>query len=283
MNATEIFTSKFFSKVGNDDVFQMAASLAYYTALSLSPLLILLITFLSSMGPSFKTELVNEIHALVGGQAAEALSIVIQNADKGESAKGVSSIFGFLTLLISAGGIFQELRTSLNKIFETKVSKEASQEKNVFWTTSIGFLKQKIFNMGMVLTFVFILIISLVISSVISLWLTGTEQLIGQIINFLFSTLIFATLFGAIYYFLPQKRIPLRLAATSGLITAMLFSFGKTLIGLYLGESAVASAYGAAGSMVVLLMWVYYSSIIIFISAEVSHQIEVVQNNAKNP
>ncbi|MBS1971738.1 MAG: YihY/virulence factor BrkB family protein [Bdellovibrionales bacterium] len=282
MKATEIFTHKFFSKVGDDGIFQMAASLAYYTALSLSPLLILLITFLSSMGPSFKTELINEIHGLVGGQAAEALSIVIQNADKGERAKGVSSLFGFLTLLISAGGIFQELRTSLNKIFETKISEAPSKEQNVFWTTSIEFLKQKIFNMGMVLTFVFILIISLVISSVISLWLTGTELIVGQIINFAFSTLIFTTLFGAIYYFLPQKKIRLRLAMTSGLITALLFSFGKTLIGLYLGESAVASAYGAAGSMVVLLMWVYYSSIIIFISAEVSHQIEVVQNNEKN-
>lgn len=281
MKATEIFTSKFLDKVGSDGIFQMAASLAYYTALSLSPLLILLITFLSSMGPNFKTELVHEIHALVGGQAAEALSIVIQNADKGESAKGVSSIFGFLTLLISAGGIFQELRTSLNKIFEAKDPDDNGGVQNVFWTTSIGFLKKKIFNIGMVLTFVFILIISLVISSVISLWLNGTKQLIGQIINFAFSTLIFTTLFGAIYYFLPQKKIPVRLATISGLITALLFSFGKTLIGLYLGESAVASAYGAAGSMVVLLMWVYYSSIIIFISAEVSHQIEVVQNNGK--
>jgi membrane protein len=282
MKATQIFTKKFFSKVGDDDVFQMAASLAYYTALSLSPLLILLITFLASMGPGFKTRLVDEIHGLVGGQAAEALSIVIQNADQGEEAKGISGVFGFLTLLVSAGGIFQELRTSLNKVFEAKMDAPESTGRSVFWTTSVGFLKQKIFNMGMVLTFVFILIISLVVSSVISLWLTGTQQLIGQIINFAVSTLIFTTLFGAIYYFLPQKRITLRLAATSGLITSLLFSFGKTLIGLYLGQSAVASAYGAAGSMIVLLMWVYYSSIIIFISAEISHQIEVVQNNGTN-
>lgn len=276
MKFGEIFTKKFFDKVGDDQILDMSASLAFYTALSISPLIVLMITFVSFMGDNFKANLTQEIQDLVGGQAAEAIKIIIENADKSQGARGLSSLFGFLTLLVSAGGIFQELRLSLNKIFEAKRPDEGPTQGHILLTTSLSFLKQKIFNMGMVLTFVFILIISLVISSVISLFLTGAQLLVGQLINFVVSTLIFASLFGAIFYFLPQKRIHVRLAAISGFITAILFSIGKTAIGIYLGQSAMASAYGAAGSMILLLMWVYYSSIIIFISAEISHQIETV-------
>jgi len=274
MKFSSIFNQSFLNKVNNDDIFQMSASLAYYTALSISPLIVLLITFVSFMGAGFKNELVLEIQKLVGPQAAETLNILIKNADTSEGARGLSSIFGFITLLISAGGIFQELRLSLSKIFEAQVPKSATPQGNIVWTTSMYFFKQKVFNMGMVLTFVFILVTSLVISSLISLLLSGTEQLIGQIINFTISTVIFASLFGAIFYFLPEKKTTLRLATISGITTSLLFSLGKTAIGLYLGQSAVASAYGAAGSMILLLMWVYYSAIIIFISAEISHQIE---------
>lgn len=281
MRAANIFNKAFFNKVSNDQILEMSASLAYYTALSISPLIVLLITFVSFMGEGFKGELVQQIQDLVGLQAAEALNVVINSADQSQGARGLSSVFGFLTLLISAGGIFQELRLSLNKIFEAKIDEPEAPQSNVFLATSLSFLKQKIFSMGMVLTFVFILVISLVVSSIISLVFSGTELFISQLINFAVSTLIFTTLFGAIFYFLPQKRIPARLAAVSGLITSVLFSIGKAAIGLYLGQSAVASAYGAAGSMILLLMWVYYSSIIIFISAEISHQIETTQSHAK--
>jgi len=274
MKLSSILNQSFFSKVSDDDIFQMSASLAYYTALSISPLIVLLITFVSFMGPNFKNELALEIQNLVGPQAAETLNILIKNADSSSGARGLSSIFGFITLLISAGGIFQELRQSLSKIFEAQRQESAAPQENIIWTTSMYFFKQKIFNMGMVLTFVFILVISLVISSLISLLLSGIEQFIGQLINFAISTVIFASLFAAIFYFLPEKKTTLRLAIISGIITSFLFSLGKTAIGLYLGQSAVASAYGAAGSMIVLLMWVYYSAIIIFISAEISHKIE---------
>lgn len=281
MKITQYFNKDFANKIAADQIFEMAASLSYYTALSLSPLLILIVTSVSFMGDTFKSELVSEIQGLVGNQAAEAIRMIMESAQHGIEIRGLSSLFGLLTLLLSAGGIFQELRISLNRIFEAKAPEEPTDSNgNVILRTTWGFLKEKIFNMGMVLTFVFILIISLVVSSVISLWLTGTALILGQTVNFLVSTAIFTALFGGIYYFLPQRRISRRLAVISGFITALLFSFGKTLIGAYLGQSAVASAYGAAGSMIVLLMWVYYSSIIIFLSAEISHRIEVVNPNA---
>jgi membrane protein len=273
MNLKQIFDNKFSAKLSKDDIFNMSASLSYYTALSLAPLLILMITFVSFMGDTFKAQLVVEIQSLVGGQAADAIAMITKSADKKVEVRNLAGLFGVITLLVSAGGVFGELRASLNKIFDVPPIDYEKAAEESFWQSSRGFLKQKVFNVGMVLTFVFISIVSLIISSVLSFMLDGFKAVLGQVINFGVSILIFSILFGAIYYFLPQKRIQVRVAIISGVTTAVLFSIGKTLIGLYLGQSAVGSAYGAAGSMIVLLTWVYYSSAIIFISAELSHRI----------
>lgn len=276
-----IFDDKLVDKVSEDSIFDMAAALSYYTALSLAPLLILMITFVSMMGEGFKAELITQIHSLVGKQAAQAISLIVENADQRENLRGIAGLFGLLTLLFSAGAIFGQLRTSLDKIFDVEPAQIAVGQKPSFWSSSKSFLLQKVFNMGMVLTFVFISIVSLIVSSGISLWFQGVEQVLGQLINFVVSVLIFAALFSAIYYFLPQKKMKMKLVTRSGLITAVLFSLGKSLIGIYLGNSAVGSAYGAAGSMILLLMWVYYSSVIIFVSAEISRRIEIQQEGAR--
>ena len=273
MNLKEIFDTKFFAKLSRDDIFNMSASLSFYTALSLAPLLILTITFVSFMGPGFSERLIEEIQQLVGGQAAEAISMITKSANSKIEVRNLAGTFGVLTLLISAGGVFGELRASLNKIFDVPPIDYEKAAQESFFKSSSTFLKQKVFNVGMVLTFVFISIVSLVISSVLSVILNGAKAVLGQTINFSVSLLIFSILFASIYYFLPQKRIKVRVAVVSGITTAFLFSIGKTLIGLYIGQSAVGSAYGAAGSMIVLLTWVYYSSAIIFISAELSHRI----------
>jgi membrane protein len=276
-----IFDDTFIEKLTRDAIFDLAAALSYYTALSLAPLLILLITFVSFMGDGFKIELIQEIQSLVGSQAAKAISLIVENADQRENLRGLAGLFGLFTLLFSAGAIFGQLRTSLDKIFEVELAPLDPKKSPSFFTSSMTFFKQKIFNMGMVLTFVFISIVSLIVSSVISLWFKGVEFVMGQLINFAISVFIFTLLFSAIYYFLPQKKMNAQLVIRSGLITAILFSIGKTLIGLYLGQSAVGSAYGAAGSMILLLMWVYYSSVIIFLGAEISRRIEIQQEGVR--
>lgn len=273
MNLKNIFNQGFLNKLLEDDLLDMSSSLSYYTALSLSPLLILLVTFVAFMGDNFKVELVRQIQDLVGSQAAEAIHMITENADRRESLRNLAGLLGLLTLLLSASAIFQKLRKSLNTIFAVEENTNASAEEPSVWQATLGFLQGRIFNMGMVLTFVFISIVSLAISSALSLWLEGAQLIFGQLVNFLISVLIFAILFSSLYYFLPQRRLPRRIALTSGVLTSVFFSIGKSLIGIYLGQSAVASAYGAAGSLVVLLMWVYYSSLIIFLSAEFSYQL----------
>jgi len=270
---SRLWQQRFMDKFVADDVLDLAASLSYYTALSLAPLLILLITFVSLIGDNFKAELLTEIQSLVGEQASEAIRAIAINADKAPELRGIAGFVGIATLLFSAGAIFGQLRSSLNKIFEVSKKELKEKDKQSFWRDSLGYLKEKVFSMGMVLTFVFISIISLVVSSFLSLYLRGAEGFFFQLLNLLVSFLIFGFLFACIYYFIPAVNIRPKIAITSGLVTAVMFSLGKSLIGLYLGQNAVASLYGAAGSFIVLLMWVYYSSVVIFISAEIAHEL----------
>ena len=133
----------------------------------------------------------------------------------------------------------------------------------------------------MVLTFVFISLLSLLVSSLISLILSGPAAILGQFANLISSFIVFGLLFAGIYYFLPEKRISKRIALVAGAFTSLFFSIGKSLIGFYLGKSAVVSLYGAAGSLIVLLMWVYYSSLIIFLSAEVANELNRVHKSSR--
>ncbi|WP_413290706.1 YihY/virulence factor BrkB family protein [Bdellovibrio sp. HCB337] len=282
MKLKQLFSSDFFDKLSRDDIFDMSAALAYYTALSLAPLLILAITFVGFLGENFKDQLVIQVQDLVGSTASETIKYIAQSAEKRAEIRGWSGIVGVLTLLISAGAIFGQLRTSLNKIFDINIDMQKQADSMSFLMSSVGYIKHKIFSMGMVLTFVFISIVSLVISSFLTILFQGVILVIGQVINFFLSILIFSILFSSIYYFLPQKKLSRKTTLSAGLITAILFSLGKTAIGLYLGQSALASAYGAAGSMIVLLMWVYYSSLIIFLSAEIAYRVEKVFFNGKN-
>ncbi|QDK36305.1 YihY/virulence factor BrkB family protein [Bdellovibrio sp. NC01] len=264
-------TSKeFFEKMSRDDILEMSASLAFYTALSLAPLLVLLLTFVSLINVEFREELLTQIQGLVGAKASELIREIARNVDQRPDIRDMAGIFGLLVLLFSAGAIFGDMRGALNRIFEVH-KKEESNEETILQSTW-QLLKTKLFNMGMVLTFVFISIISLIVSTGLSFYLDGSDQWFGQLINFGVSLAVFWILFSALYYFLPETDVSKRVAGTSGLVTAILFSLGKTAIGLYLGQSAAASLYGAAGSFIVLLMWVYYSSAVIFLSAEIAYQ-----------
>ncbi|MBO9666778.1 MAG: YihY/virulence factor BrkB family protein, partial [Bdellovibrio sp.] len=256
------------------------ASLSYYTTLSLAPLLILLLTFVAFVDQSFRDEVLKQTQGLIGSQARDLIKDIAANVDSQSRMAGVAGMVGVVTLLFSAGAIFGELRMSLNKIFQVDKSKLEYPNDN-FIQSTWRFLKDKLFNMGMVLAFVFISIVSLLVSSGLSFFLKGDDAILGQALNFLVSLGVFGLLFGSLYYFLPQTKVSIKVAVISGVITGILFSIGKSLIGLYLGQSAVGSMYGAAGSLIVVLVWVYYSSAVIFVSAEIANEICKEEKNAE--
>lgn len=249
------------------DLLAQSAALSYYSALSLAPLLILAVSIFSLLGPGKEQAFLMQVRDVLGLEASKAISVIIESAQKNEESRAVSSFWGILTLLISSSAVFAQLRETIAFIFKdtNDVSEKAKAESNGI----IEFLKDRVFSIGMMVTFIFISLVSLAFSAFIGMALPAGEGLALAVLNFLISLIIYSLSFFLVFRFVPERRVRTRDALLGGLITSLLFMFGKSLIGVYLGSSAVGSSYGAAGSFVVLLVWVYYSSFIVFSSAAI--------------
>ncbi len=243
-----------------------AASVAFYTALSLAPILILFVTLTSRMTSGFQSEFEYQVLALVGADAAQAVSLIITNAKERPDLASLSGLFGAATLLLSASLIFGELREAMNRIFETTPPTDDSE---TFLQITFHFVRDRLLHIGMALTFIFIMIVSLIFSSVLSATFKS-DQSVWNVVNVVASFVFYVGVFALVFRYLPNRRTKWVESAKGGVITAFLFVVGKELIGLYLGKSALGSAYGAAGSVIVLLVWVYYSALITFVGAHVS-------------
>ncbi|MBC7742572.1 MAG: YihY/virulence factor BrkB family protein [Bdellovibrionaceae bacterium] len=249
---------KFIEAFNTHDLMTMAAALAFYTALALAPLLLITLSVVGLLGEGAKNSLINQIQGLMGPQAATAITSIVEAANRQPHTGGVAGMFGVIFLLFSAGGVFAQLQDSLNVIWDAQ-----GEAPTGLWS----WIRKRLLSMGMVLTLGFLALVSLVVSTVLSSMFTDESQ-VWAVINVVISGAIFAGMFSLIYKYLPDAKLSWKDASIGGIITAVLFIIGKTLIGLYIGKSAVGSAYGAAGSLIVFLSWVYYSSIIVFAGAE---------------
>jgi membrane protein len=256
-----------FTRWMEDDPFQLAAALSYYTLFSLAPLIIIVI---SIAGIAFgreaaENQIVTTLQSLIGEDSAKAIQGAVENASKQPGTGLVSTLVGIAVLLFGAGGVVGQLQSSLNKLWE--VSPKPGQGVWVF-------VRQRFISFAMILAIGFLLLVSLVVSAVIAGFTTwigslfnGAEFIahgLDLIISFVFVTALFAM----IYKFLPDVRIQWRDVLIGAVITSLLFTVGKLAIGLYLGTSGVTSIFGAAGSLITVLVWVYYSSLIFFLGAE---------------
>ncbi len=258
-----------FSKWSDSEAPRLSAALSFYTILSLAPLMVLVIAVVAlAFGKSSaQGQILNQIQSMIGEDGTAAVKIMIENAEK--PASGVfASVLGILTLLFGASGVFGELRSALNTIWEVKP--QGSQGLT-------GLVKQRFFSFGMVLAIGFLLLVSLVLSA----GLAAAGKFFGQLlpvpafilsaINIVVSLVAIAVLFTLIFRCVPQTRVAWKTCWIGAMATAILFTLGKLLIGLYLSKAAVGSAYGAAGSVIVVIVWVYYSSMIFFFGAELTH------------
>jgi membrane protein len=260
------FLSAFIDRFSEERTTTLASSLAYYTALSLAPLIVLFVTLSSKLSDDLQNVFLVQVQNVVGPDAARAFNIVIENAKERPDLASISGLFGALTLLLSASLIFGELRAALNQIFKTQPKKPTSTSK---FSAVYHFIKAKILTAGLALGFILLIIASLVASSVMTATF-GSYQKLWSTLNIIISLVSYVGLFTLLFHFMPAQHIRWKRAFQGGLITASLFVVGKELLGIYLGRSALGSAYGAAGSLIVLLVWVYYSTLITFIGAHVS-------------
>jgi membrane protein len=254
-----------FTDWSEDKAPRLAAALAYYTVFAIAPILIIAIAIASIFFTSAQDQIIGQVSGLIGPQAGDAIKTMIQNREANNSSNLLATIIGLVTLLVAATGLFGELQDSLNTIWE--VQPKPNQD-------ILATLKNRFLSFTMVLGVGFLLLVSLVISTALSALgnaLGGapeSQTIIWKVINFVISFGVVTLLFALIYKVIPDVKITWNDVWIGALATAVLFTVGKFLIARYLATESTASTYGAAGALVLLLIWVYYSAQILFLGAE---------------
>ena len=245
----------------------MGAALSYYTVFSIAPLLLIVIAVAGLVfgAEAAQGAIVAQLQGLLGEGGARTIQDLLRSVSEPKESVAATIVGGVL-LLIGATTVFAELQIALDRVWEVPERARPSG----LW----GFLRARLLSFGMILGIGFLLLISLVISAAISAlgdwWgpLFGAWETLAQVVNFAASFALVTVMFALIYRFMPDKRIEWHDVWIGAAVTALLFTIGKTLIGLYIGKSSVTSGFGAAGSLAVLLLWVYYSAQIFLLGAE---------------
>jgi len=246
------------------------AALAFYTAFSIAPILVLVIAVAGFFygAEAAQGQLLTELKGLVGSQGAEAIQLVLAGAQNKESGMW-ATIIATVLLLVGATTVFAELKDSLDEIWNVPPPKGAT-----WWVV----LRTRLLSFGLILVLAFLLMVSLVVSAALAViedYVGGLWKDAAVLLSWLASSisfLVIAVLFGVIYKLLPRVKLSWHDVTIGALGTAAMFTLGKFLIGLYIGNSGVASSFGAAGSMIALMLWVYYSAQIFFLGAEFARQ-----------
>lgn len=256
-----------FKEFNEDNAPRLAAALSYYIAFSLAPLLVITIAIVGFVlqEDSARAEVLNVVSGAMGQSAGEFVTEMVDAVNQ-PGAGILSTILGVGALLLGALGAFEQLKNALNTVWNVPDKLKPGGIR--------GLIFNKLLSFGMVLMVGFLLLVSLVLSTVLSWFETYTltlmpgSEFLMRVLNFVLSFGVVVLLFAMIYRFLPDITLKWRDVWVGAAITALLFTIGKFLLGLYLGNSGTASAYGAAGSFVLILLWIYYSAQIVLFGAE---------------
>jgi membrane protein len=251
-----------------DNLLSRGAAIAYYTIFSIAPVLIIVIAVagLTFGEAAARGAIVAQLGGLMGARSADILQEMIRSAADRQAGTW-STVAGIVTLLITASGVFGEMQAALNIVWKAAPRR----------STVSRLIRARLMSLGLVLAFGFLLMVSLVVNTALSAlhdWVNDlfpAAHLLLQGATFLASFALISLLFAAIYKVLPDTDIAWRDVAAGAVVTALLFTLGKSAIGFYIGSSAIASSYGAAGALAVVLVWIYYSAQIFLLGAEFTH------------
>jgi membrane protein len=251
----------------DDSAASMGAALSYYTIFAMAPLLLIVMSVAGFVfgDEAAHGELFMQLRHLMGDEAAATLESLLAQLNKPEQNIG-ASVIGFILLMIGATSVFAELQNSLDRIWRVP----ALVKKNGL----LSLLRERLLSFGIILGLAFLLMVSLVFGAILSAlgnwWapLFGQWDIILQVVNLVVGFTLSTTVFAMIYKLMPRASVHWRDVWVGALVTSTLFTIGKLLISFYIGQSGIASSFGAAGSIAVILVWVYYSAQIFFIGAE---------------
>ncbi|QIE28751.1 Virulence factor BrkB (plasmid) [Caballeronia sp. SBC1] len=254
-------------KFGEDRCAAMAASIAFYSAFSLAPTLVMVIAVAGWVfgADAARGELFHHVNGLLGDQAAASVQSIVENAHR-SGGTGAAAVISFVLLAVGASATFSSLNTALNLVWPLT----GEQKSSVF-----ALVRVRLISFGLVLGVAFLLIVSLVLDTAIQAvgtWLWGNSPfvVIGDIVQLVVGLVVLSLAFGALLKFLPDGRVHWRDALVGGFVAAILFSVGKKLFAFYLAHAGTANSFGAAGSLAVLLMWLYFSAAVLLLGAEFS-------------
>ncbi len=248
--------------------FEMAAAVSYYTLLALAPLVLVVLAMAGQVfgRQAVEGRLDSEVRGLLGEHGAQVLQLVVQSAAAPDESRS-SLVIGLIMLIVGASGVFLQLQSALNRIWNV----EAAPKRSALWR----FLRHRLVSMAMVFGIGFLLMVSLIVNAALSAISAYYQTLLPWAflwhgLNALGSLLVITLLNAMIFRFLPDVRLAWRDVWLGAFTSAVLFTLGKSAIGAYLGRASIGSSYGAAGSLVVLVVWVYYASLIFFVGAEIT-------------
>ncbi|RYY58779.1 MAG: YihY/virulence factor BrkB family protein [Chitinophagaceae bacterium] len=271
-----------FKGFGEDKLTKLSGSLAYYTVFSMGPLMIVII-FLGSIflgQDAAQGKVFNELQGLLGTETASQVQDIIKNASLAGKTN-TAAIIGLVTLLVGATTVFAEIQDSINTIWGIK----AKPKKG--W---LKFLQNRFLSFSVIISLGFILIVSLALTSVIDIFSKRLQAhfpdvtvIVFYIINQVVTLTLVSTIFAVVFKVLPDAKIKWRDVFSGAVVTGLLFMIGKFLISFYINKTEVGSTYGAAGSLVVLLLWTYYSSLILYFGAEFTKAYAMKYGSAIHP
>jgi membrane protein len=257
-----------FKDFSDDECPVRAAALSYYIVFSLPPLLILILLIASAVFDPAEVQraLTEQMGGFMGPQGAQEIGTIMQEAER-PGGRGLKAVLGIAAIVFGATGSFLQLQSALNRAWEVEPDPKQGGIKNMIFKRTL--------SLGMVLGIAFLLLVSLALSAALTAIggmvgriIPGGSEVVAQIFNFVLSFVVITGLFAAIYKVLPDAKIAWKDVWVGAVVTALLFTIGKFLLGLYLGRSNPGEAFGAAGSLALLLVWIYYSSMIVLFGAE---------------
>lgn len=270
-----LITKKSFEAWNAADPFRQSAIIAYYAIFSIPSLLVIIIALagLAFGKEAVQGEISNQISSALGADTAKQIEEIIAKA--GEQKKSIiATIIGIISLVFGAMGVFLQLQTSLNQIWEVKVKPELKGKEK--W---LKLVKDRLFSFGLIVSIGFLLLVSLVLTTVLAAFsgwiqahLPDFMLFLFEFINFLISFVIISILFALMFKILPDARIKLKDVWVGAMVTTFLFILGKFALGIYFGKAEPGSTYGAAGSIILVMLWVSYSCMIVFFGAEFTKQ-----------
>src|SRR5690606_2269339 len=256
--------ARFAQRFAAYDILALAAALSFYTLLSLAPLVVMRLWLTTALYPSAQSEFFHQIGLLVGPQVEETARLIVANAEQQPGTGSLAALLGTVALLVGASMVFGQLQAALNRVFRSDASHLGG---------ALAWLRKRLLSFGMALGVGFLLVVSMAAQAALAMvlaWLPDLAPVLAELVSFLLYTVVFSL----IYRLLPDRPVSRRRALLGGAMTSLLFMVGRWAIGLYLGQSTLGNAYGPAGGLVVMLVWLYYCAVVFLIGALITAMLD---------